>query len=105
MNDKYQGSEYLGKIENLAIRVATREDAEVLCKWWSDGKIMAHAGFPNGIETDINELMERISKEDDNNRRLIIEIDSTCVGEMCFRIIDSSAENGIKICDFSYQEK
>lgn len=105
MNDNFERREYIGKIENLAIRIATREDAKILCKWWSDGKVMAHAGFPKGIDTDINELMERISKEEDNSRRLIIEIDSTCVGEMCFRINDNSAEIGIKICDFSYQEK
>jgi RimJ/RimL family protein N-acetyltransferase len=105
MNDKFQGSKYIGEIENLAIRIATTEDAKILCKWWSDGKVMAHAGFPNGIETDIKELRERISKEEDNYRRLIIEIDSTSVGEMSFRINDNSAEIGIKICDFSYQEK
>ncbi|MHB8127943.1 MAG: GNAT family N-acetyltransferase [Mobilitalea sp.] len=105
MNDNFQGNEYIGETKNLAIRIATTEDAKILCKWWSDGKVMAHAGFPNGIETDIQELKERISKEDDNNRRLIIEIDSIGVGEMSFRIDDNSADIGIKICDFSYQEK
>lgn len=33
---------------NLTIRNATVEDAVLLSAWWNDGKIMAHAGFPNG---------------------------------------------------------
>ena len=37
--------------DNLLIRYATKNDAAILCKWWNDGKIMAHAGFPNGINT------------------------------------------------------
>ena len=36
------------KHNNLIIRNATEKDAEQLALWWNDGKIMAHAGFPNG---------------------------------------------------------
>lgn len=39
------------KHDNLTIRNATAEDAEILAKWWSDGKVMAHAGFPLGINS------------------------------------------------------
>lgn len=92
------------KNSNLVIRPANENDAQILCHWWSDGKIMAHAGFPNGIQTDINELIDKLSKETDKSRRLIIEIDSNIVGEMCYRIDKDIAEIGIKICDFSYQE-
>lgn len=59
MNHKFQESEYLGKIENLAIRITTREDAALLCKWWSDGKVMAHAGFPNGKCRELGYHMRR----------------------------------------------
>lgn len=90
---------------NLVIRPANENDAQILCHWWGDGKIMAHAGFPNGIQTDINELINKLSKETDKARRLIIEIDSNKVGEMCYRIEKDIAEIGIKICDFSYLEK
>ena len=105
MRGGYMRGIYIGINENLVIREATPDDAKLLCMWWGDGRIMAHAGFPNGIDTDVNELMERIRNEDDNNRRLILEIDTICVGEMSYRINNNIAEIGIKICDFSYQEK
>ena len=41
---------------NLTIRNATVTDAEQLCLWWNDGKVMAHAGFPKGL----NETPENI---------------------------------------------
>lgn len=93
------------KNDNLVIRHATVDDVQILCHWWSDGKIMAHAGFPNGINTDANELKEKLKNETDASRRLIIEIDSNRVGEMSYRIQGDAAEIGIKICNFSYQEK
>lgn len=93
------------KNDNLVLRHATVDDVQILCDWWSDGKIMAHAGFPNGIHTDADKLMEKIKNETDTSRRLMIEIDSDRVGEMSYRIQEDEAEIGIKICDFSYQEK
>ena len=42
--------------ENLKIRYATKNDAKILCNWWNDGKIMAHAGFPNGVNTTVEEI-------------------------------------------------
>lgn len=93
------------KNDNLVLRHTTAEDVQILCDWWSDGKIMAHAGFPNGVHTDFNNLMEKIKNETDISRRLIIEIDSNRVGEMSYSIENEVAEIGIKICDFDYQEK
>lgn len=93
------------KNDNLVLRHAAAEDVQILCDWWSNGKIMAHAGFPNGIYTDFDNLLEKIKNETDISRRLIIEIDSNRVGEMSYRIEDEVAEIGIKICDFDYQEK
>lgn len=93
------------KNDNLVLRHATADDVQILCHWWSDGKVMAHAGFPNGVHTDANKLMDKITNETDVSRRLIIEIDTNRVGEMSYRIEDGTAEIGIKICDFSYQEK
>jgi RimJ/RimL family protein N-acetyltransferase len=93
------------KNNNLVLRHTNVDDVEILCHWWSNGKIMAHAGFPNGIYPDADKLMEKIKNETDSSRRLIIEIDSNRVGEMSYRIQDDAAEIGIKICDFSYQEK
>lgn len=95
------------KQDNLVVRAATPEDTECLCNWWSDGAVMAHAGFPNGLKTDIDMLREKLGKQKDSlfSKTLIIEINSKLVGEMSFNIDNNIAEIGIKICDFSYQEK
>lgn len=95
------------KQDDLVIRAATPGDAECLCNWWSDGAVMAHAGFPNGLKTDIDMLREKLGKQKDSlfSKTLIIEINSKLVGEMSFNIDNNIAEIGIKICDFSYQEK
>ncbi|GHU57642.1 acetyltransferase [Spirochaetia bacterium] len=93
--------------ENLLIRYATINDAGILCKWWNDGKIMAHAGFPNGINTTEEKIKNQILEEtDDTTRRWIIEIDGKPSGEMNYRNKgNETAEIGIKICDFTKQEK
>lgn len=91
--------------ENLIIRDATINDAKCLCDWWSDGAIMEHAGFPNGIYTDINELINKLKNQNNNSKRLIIEINSSPMGEMSYNIDNKIAEIGIKICNFNYQEK
>ena len=90
----------------LVIRNATTEDASTLCNWWNDGEVMAHAGFPNGIGTTEQAITDSLKNETDQNRRLILEIDGIPIGEMSYRAVDEKvAEIGIKICDFSQQEK
>lgn len=91
--------------DNLAIREATIHDAQLLCDWWSDGEVMAHAGFPKGVYTDKNELIKRIQKSSESSKILIIEINNIPVGEMNYNIDNSIAEIGIKICNLKYQEK
>lgn len=93
--------------KNLNIRNATPGDADQLCQWWNDGTVMAHAGFPNGLNTTTERIIQELAKDsDDTYRRLIIEVDNTPVGEMSYRNMgDGSAEIGIKICDFDKQEK
>ena len=68
---------------------------------------MTHAGFPNGLGTTAEAIAEKISTDtDDTTRRLVIEIDGQLIGETNYRNIgDGCAEIGIKICDFSRQEK
>ena len=92
---------------DILIRHATIKDAEILCNWWNDGKIMAHAGFPNGLNTNVEEIREQISENSDESMRLfIIEINQKLVGEMYYRNKGNNiAEIGIKICDFTEQEK
>lgn len=93
--------------KNLKIRNATPEDAQLLCQWWNDGEIMAHAGFPNGLNTNTGKIIAELSTDaDDIYRRLIIEVSHIPVGEMsCRNKGNGIAEIGIKICDFSMQGK
>ncbi|MDT3428655.1 RimJ/RimL family protein N-acetyltransferase [Paenibacillus forsythiae] len=94
------------KSGNLVIRNANAGDAQALCNWWNDGRIMAHAGFPNGIGTTEQEVLDKLKTDSDRGRRLILEIDHVPVGEMNYRTVEENvAEIGIKICDFSQQEK
>jgi RimJ/RimL family protein N-acetyltransferase len=93
--------------ENIKIRNAVSTDAEQLCEWWNDGKIMAHAGFPNGLNTTIDEISKSLATDSDDTHRLhIIELDGKPIGEMNYRNKGANiAEIGIKICDFTKQEK
>lgn len=93
---------------NLVIRDAAIGDAKLLCSWWNDGKIMAHAGFPNGIGTTEQEVRSKLQSGADPERqgRLILEINGVPAGEMSYSAAaDRVAEIGIKICDFKEQNK
>ena len=85
------------KHDNLVIREATKQDAELLVEWWNDGRIMAHAGFPEGLHTTI----EKVEKEFDSLPiyRLILEDNGVAIGEANYRMkSEDIAEIGIKIC-------
>ena len=91
---------------NLVIRNATIDDAQTLCNWWNNGKVMAHAGFPNGIGTTREAISESLKKDNEKNRRLILQINGASVGEMNYReVAENVVEIGIKICDANQQEK
>jgi len=93
------------KENNLLIRNACESDTYILCSWWNDGNVMAHAGFPKGLMTTEDQITKDISLDsDETKRRLIIEIDNMPVGEMSYRNIgNNTAEIGIKICNPKYQ--
>ena len=96
--------------KNLTIRNATIDDARLLASWWNDGAVMAHAGFPNGTGETPAGIAERIGTDTDEHRRLIIELAHRPIGEMNYtrhpdQESKKTAEIGIKICDFSEQEK
>ena len=61
------------QFKNFTIRNAAVEDADLLSTWWNDGKIMAHAGFPKGLDESAYEIAESLKKDTDEYRRLIIE--------------------------------
>ena len=92
---------------NLSVRNAMPSDAPQLVAWWNDGAVMAHAGFPNGLNEDTQSVERLISScSDENWRLLIIEVEDKPVGEMNYKNLgDDTAEIGIKICDASEQNK
>jgi len=61
--------------KNLTIRNANPSDAEQLCTWWNDGSIMAHAGFPNGTNSQPESIRKSLLTDtDETRRRHIIEL-------------------------------
>ena len=95
------------QFRNLRIRNAVASDAPQLTRWWNDGSVMAHAGFPHGLGTTEEEVAGKLAQDrEETGRRLILELDGAPVGEMCYRIVEGNkAQIGIKICDFSEQNK
>ena len=95
------------KCNQLRIRNAEKKDCEQLAKWWNDGKVMEHAGFPNGLGTTVTEIEKQIANDsDETKRRLIIEYKNTLIGEMSFYVYENAKyEIGIKICEVDYQDK
>ena len=87
--------------ENLTIRQAEVADAKQLDAWWNDGAVMAHAGFPNGLGTTEEEIIERFG-----NGCMVIEESDRLIGECNYRnIADGVAEIGIKICETDCQNR
>ena len=72
---------------------------------------MAHAGFPNGLQTDkewlSNELIKQNNEPLCKHQRLVIEkYNQEPIGEMSFREKESTVfEIGIKICNFKEHSK
>lgn len=91
--------------KELVIRSATRSDALILLDWWNDGKIMAHAGFPLGLNTTIEKVQSNIEKNSDTFQLLILEFNNQPIGEMNYTLEGNVADFGIKICVDSFQEK
>ena len=87
--------------DDIIIRNAEKADCGQLAAWWNDGKVMAHAGFPLGLNTTAEEIASRIAGDsDDTRRRLIIEYRGRRIGETSYTILDDqTAEIGIKICE------
>lgn len=90
--------------QDILIRDAKETDAGILTKWWNDGKVMAHAGFPKGINTTVQKVKQQLQEEPKNHKqRLIIEYKHQPIGEMCFFPCHDAVEIGIKICEVDMQ--
>ena len=92
--------------KDILIRNAVEADAAQLASWWNDGSVMAHAGFPNGVNTNEERIKGQIKNYTDLHRVLMIEYKGKAIGEMNYEFSDDDrCEIGIKICDSTYQEK
>lgn len=96
-----------GSYKDISFRNAKIEDSAQLCKWWNDGEVMAHAGFPNGLGTTVANVTAQIEAEsDETTRRHIIFYHDTAIGEMNYRNLGNrTCEIGIKICHTDSQNK
>ncbi len=95
----------LRETNGILIRDAKIEDAARLCRWWNDGAVMAHAGFPNGLGTTVAKVEAQI-KGNDRNRVHMILYNGIPIGEMNYRDMENKVcAIGIKICDSAYQNK
>lgn len=92
--------------DNLIIRSATVDDANILNNWWNDGSVMAHAGFPLGLNQSLEQTIDCIKNNESKRSQLcIIEADSRKIGELSFDIGSDYAKIGIKICVREFQNK
>ena len=85
--------------DGLELRPASAQDAALLCRWWNDGSIMAHAGFPQGLGTTAREVAAQLQADASSHRLLLLE-QSRPVGEAVWRTAGEpgTAEIGIKLC-------
>ena len=91
---------------NLCIRAAIPEDASLLARWWNDGAVMAHAGFPFGLGRSAEQIAADLETDsDERRRRMILELDGVSVGECSYTIAGDAAEIGIKLCEARYQNQ
>jgi len=95
------------KKNDITIRNAKKDDCAQLATWWNDGDVMAHAGFPLGLNTSAWEIESQIAQDsDETKRRLIIEYCGERIGEMnYYNVGDHIAEIGIKICNPDFRER
>ena len=93
--------------DRICIRNAERDDCGQLAAWWNDGRVMAHAGFPLGLNTTAGEIEKQLAAgSEEAGRILLIECEGRPVGEMNYRNLgDRIAEIGIKICEAAYQDR
>lgn len=78
--------------KDLTVRRASLNDAPLLAAWWNDGRLMAHAGFPQGTGQTAAQVEAELRDDAGRRRcRLILEKGRSPVGEMiCF----ATEENG-----------
>ncbi len=85
----------------ITLRSAVKTDAKQLATWWNDGAVMAHAGFPNGLDTNEEEVISQLCEG-----LMVIEESNRLIGECSYRDKNGGiAEIGIKICEPDCQNR
>lgn len=59
----------------ISIRNAEEKDALKCLIWWNDGRVMEHAGFPDGLHTTLEQVLLDFKKDRDHFQRLILCFD------------------------------
>ena len=96
------------KLKNgrLSIRDVSLEDADILCRWWNNGQLMIHVGFPRGLGTDIQKVRRQLSSPESGSHLCLLELDGRPVGEISYRDKGNHvAFIGVKVCDLDEQGK
>ena len=93
--------------QTLTLRSAGSQDAPILTRWWNDGGVMAHAGFPNGLGTTEEKVRGQLaSQPGDAGDVLLIEYRGVPIGEMSYHNNgEQTAQIGIKVCKAGMQGK
>ena len=92
--------------DGLRLRDAEASDVPTLVRWWNDGTVMDHAGFPRGLGISEETAAAQLAAGSDTDRRLMLLWEERPIGEMSFRARDRrTAEIGIKICEPSCQNR
>jgi len=95
------------KKENIALRRATVQDAELLASWWNNEEIMRYAGFSEPWNLTAQEIASMLEKETDEIAgRWIIEIDGMPRGEMIYTNKENNIFSiGVKMCALELNDK
>jgi hypothetical protein len=83
-----------------------------MLKYFQNGgmtkKVMAHAGFPKGLNVEVSKIINRIQKMNLDlfkEQLIMIEYDKICIAEMHYKLGPTGAQIGIRICDFNFHQK
>jgi RimJ/RimL family protein N-acetyltransferase len=89
--------------QRLLVRIATVEDADLIYELWTDPRVMADVGFPQGLRITRKEIENRIEKpfESEFEQFLIVELTETgqSIGQCLMHLPNEEgiAETDIKL--------
>jgi RimJ/RimL family protein N-acetyltransferase len=67
--------------ERLRVRTATVEDAELIYELWTDPRVMANVGFPQGLRTTLKEISNIIQKPFESEFEQLLVVERTESGQ------------------------